>query len=100
MKIDSNASLVFKNQFTGSNTSTQGIKKAIDTAGENSPFELQLQQSGSLDSPSSQSFKMPLPLSRVHGPGRGDGVVHIEDVVKFADAAMKDAKNQLDSAFA
>ncbi|NBU71645.1 MAG: hypothetical protein EBS53_09365 [Bacteroidetes bacterium] len=101
MQIGSNSLSTFISQFTGSDTSSQRIKKAIDAAG-NSPFELTLKQSVPVNSSNSQSSAT---TSTSWGNvflnlGAADGAIHIEDMVKVADVAIKDAKNQLDSAFA
>ena len=102
MQIGYNSAPSFISQFTGSDTSSQRIKKAIDTVGKNSPFELVLRQTASVDGPQQQKSGTPsVSWSNVFfNLGAADGAIHIEDVVKIADTAMKDAKSQLDSAFA
>ena len=102
MQIGGNSAPVFISQFTGSDTSSQRIKKAIDTAGKNSPFELQLKQTAPIDGSQQQKSGTPsVSWNNVYfNLGAADGAIHIEDMVKVADAAMKDAKSQLDSAFA
>ncbi len=101
MQISSRSSSVYKNQVAGSDTSSQRIRKAIDTAGENTPFELQLTQAASLDGPSRKGSEMPpSSVMSVFGCRRADGTVHIDDIAKLADEEMKNAKNKLDEAFA
>jgi hypothetical protein len=105
MQIGSNSAPAFISQFSGSDASSQRIKRAIDTAGKNSPFEMQLVKSASISSPSSPSSKSAETQPTSWGSvffnlSAADGAIHIEDMVNVADAAMKDAKDQLDSAFA
>lgn len=101
MNIGSNSASFFINQFSGTDASSQRIKKAIDAAGKTTPFDLVIKASGGGAGSNTEGSGTPVISwgNILMNLGAADGAIHIEDIIKVADAAMRDAKSQLDSAF-
>lgn len=102
MHIGSSSASFFIKHLAGGDPSSLRFQKAVDTTGKPSLSEMPLPPAASPDSAAGRSPETPFAGFRglFSHLGLTGGAIYIEDVVRIADAAMKDAKEQLDSAFA